>query len=621
MANEIGGAATDKVEDPRIAEIQAAIQSNTAGATEAITQLQDIGNRANVATSVVTNAITEAAKAASLVKRTELNANLEAQNATIRAYTATGGEAAQIDRIKAYNAIADQELAYEQEKRDIIGKEYTGIQLIDGVIGMLASVQTDLKIQEAQNVKNKISTNIAVNTNAVESASQVNNLVKETYTQGSINANLKLITQEAAVKTSEAELKGLENNATQIFRLQQMQEKQVDQLVQSYRLSNEAEAIAVRNEEVQFNRENMQRIREEWKAQTAQRAVNLELSQLNLEEIKDPLTRQQKRIQKEEAIRQIEATRKLEDQIVSSVQRAQAALGKPVEPRDLILRNSSSGGKTEEEYKLLSEMGGYENPTISDSPSGTAKNLARFYPTGNYIRNKYTNVLDTIANGLQAAAEVSETKFHSDAEREAAFDKQAEITLKTKAKNIVTGDTTNPYQAPPMEVLTSVEAVKNTALYKKVPSIQHMKETDPTRIVMYAAQGVKAGVLTPKEAMLGITAIFKTAVAKNNTLQGGFERYGMPAQDSYNAVVVLPPTKYDIFKGGSGTLTSASGLLNLFRSPEEVNTAKLDEKVGKSFAFLNITTDLTNESQVNALLVKFMGRDINLPLDANPAVQ
>ena len=108
-----------------------------------------------------------------------------------------------------------------------------------------------------------------------------------------------------------------------------------------------------------------------------------------------------------------------------------------------------------------------------------------------------------------------------------------------------TGDRSNPFHAPPVATLASIQAVANSELYKKVLQPKGFTETDPQLILEATVDAVKAKVISPDKAAEDYALLFKSAIQFNNKSYGGLTTSGFAPQSQYNTLITRETTPFE----------------------------------------------------------------------------
>lgn len=598
--------------------IQEALTSSTARIASSITELEQGRAETRIATTAITQAIGDITSATKTTRLAADTASLESQNATISAFEASGGSEIQAQLMGTLKEDNTRLATLLDEKQDIINDEFTGVQLIDGVINQFRSLQTDLEIRAAQGQLSQTEREISGITTATESFAQANALTRKTLNAGVIEANQKAIAAEGKLKSSQAEIQNINSNASVMAQLVQADARNVSNLIQGFRLEGEVEERELKRERIGFQREQMTFQREQWLTAGPAAKVALEQAELNLDKSKKLGPTQIATAEQRLADAQKRATDQIntEVQLVEAVQRGQSLSGIAIEEPESILFGLKQSGAQGIKYAKLQELGGVADPILGATPYEAGVSLATVAPSGNVTETPGTKALDAISE-LQAAVYKKAGKVpKEESARAADFNATSEAFMDSKAANIVAGDSTNPYQAPNMPVLIeSFNSVATTELYVKVLKSMDMRETDPQRIMDAAIAGVRAGTISPEAAASGVETIFEGAAAYNNTMFGGFRRVGLQNQVTYNVQLKRPATLVERLKIGAklgidiaGPIATPSfflGVIGIGEGDEQV-FAKVDERLGSK----TFSVDLMDRTKIQAAIVQLLSSTV-----------
>ena len=532
-----------------LAAVQESIQVNTANSVNNIKALEEGAKQSTIATETISGSLKAMTLADQIVSLTTETAGLEAQNATINAYGASGGLAVQTDLMKQLIIDSSRVQKLLDEKQAIVNTEHTGIQLIDSLINEFSSFNTDLQIQAAQAQRNQTISDISAITESTESISKAQLLTSKAITAGTIQANYEKLAAAGNIEAAKADIANIQVNATATSRIMQAGRELTDNLISLYKFEDEAENRAVAKEKLAFDRESMVQARQKWADGTKSRAVALETAQLYLATTKatNPSGIPAAIARNEAAVRDSKAQIALEAQITRSGQAGQSLAGMTIEEPEMIIRGlQSTNPATRTKYEKIIALGSPAVPVMGSTPSEAYINYSTVNPSGTLPATKATNVLKTIERQQTEAFAKSPATVPKGTEAiQADFDMRARQFMESKAQEIKTGDTSNPYVGAPFSVLAEANAVKTTPLFKKVLEAKGMKELNPDTILEAALAGMIAKVVTPSEAANGIATIFKTAALLNNTESGGYNRAGLPNQTSYNVQVTRETTMFE----------------------------------------------------------------------------
>jgi len=602
-----------------LAEVQDAITTNTARITESINQLESNINKTQTQTSLISSAVSEATAATQLIGLSKDNANLSAQNKTIEAFEASGGHAAQVQLMKELRADGNRVADLLDQKADIVDDRHTGIGIIDAVINEFRSVQTDIQLEVAGRQQDQSIRQIQNVGAATETISRTNSLTRKTLNQGTIKANYDLLSAEGTIRSAEAELKGMRDNADVMLRLVNADQRSVASLIQAFRLEGEAEQRVIARESNKFERERMIFTREKWKVELPAAQTNLESARLRLSTAKatNPSDIQASLANSEVAVKRLADVKALEATLVASVQRAQAIVGVVDDKETIKWGLGNKNPEIARKYARLQQMGGAKNPVFGITPFEARETLSIIDPSNNMEPIAGTVMLDEVTKALIAFYKKDSKGAPKDPETIKSDYNQAAVEVaEDKASDIREGDDSNPYLAPPMDTLTQYKAVVQTSLYRKVLKPIAMKETSPQRIVDAAVAGIRAGTISPEEGASGIEAIFDSAAAHNNTFQGGFKRVGLPSQVSYNTFIRRPVTAFEELKVAGGVLLAVTGPVDMIQNAVEGTEGVVEEAV--TGLIKTVKVDLMNRTSVQQLLVNLLATQPPIKEDIEP---
>lgn len=594
-----------------LAAVQEALDISSARIVSNVRALEANVGKTQVATDVITSAISDISSANQIIATAKSNADMQAQNATIDAFEASGGREAQVALTRRLAEDEDRLETLLDERSDILDDEFTGIQIIDGIINEFRSFQTDLEIGAAQGQRNQTVSQIANSTAATESFAKVNAITRKTINEGTIEANLKGMTAASRQEAAKVELENMHSNSSAMAVLINAGKDAVSNLIQSFRLEGEAEQRVVQRETHAFRREKMANDREIWIEGREQREVSLESARLNLEKVKatNPSAIPAAIARNDSAVKAHADNLALEEQIVDSVQRAQSLAGVPIELRETVIFKLNNPN-TRDKYVRLQEIGGVPRPVLGLTPADAQENISAIDESGTGTQTAGTKLLKQVMDLQLEKYRQPTVVIPKDIEgRKTDFNNTAKQFTDILAADIKTGDASNPYSAPPMSVLTDKAAVINTPLYQKVLKAKNMQETNPQSIMDAALEGVFAKVITPEEAAAGIEAVFEAAAAHNNVFQGGFERVGLPSQTTYNVKLDRVPTIFE-------TLKALPVLANPFTLPSKIIASEavgerefIESQVG---AF--VTVDLMSETDIQQAIAIIMSTARPIPV-------
>lgn len=184
------------------------------------------------------------------------------------------------------------------------------------------------------------------------------------------------------------------------------------------------------------------------------------------------------------------------------------------------------------------------NSLLDVDPDGVLEQT----PATKFLRDSYEDYLDKITRDPQASLPKNLD------ERKAGFNLFMEEKFKELEQEIKTGDSTNPYHAPPVDSVSSAESVKNTKWWKQTFESAPPTETNPEAMIDTTIARIGDDGYTIEEAAKGISNYFSVAKSINNSWQGGFYRVGLPVQEKYTVKFAAPKS---FFERGMSNLTSS----------------------------------------------------------------
>ena len=602
-------------------DIEAAMLESNEQLAAAKSQLQASTAKSDASLATLENTIPEAAKAQQSIDLQADNARLEAQNNVINAFQAAGGVEQQTKLIKELSSDQDKVRSLEAEREKILAREPTGIQLFDGIINTFGSVSTELKLDAARSEVNSSAQNFAQHGAIVESVYNTSVKTMETLNAGTINANQTLIAAEATEKLANQQLKTLQSNADNMIRLYQMDAKSVSNLVGLVQLEGEAQARELSKQSMEIRLQELEHKKELLPVQLEQARTNLESSNLALGEARStsPHRVAGQQANHNAAVKRLNDLVQQEEEVVSTIQAGQAAWGLPIGNKANILLGMKSGGETGKQYSKLLQVGLTPNYSAGFSPYESNQNLKVMSPMGAHTETKFTRLLrEAEAKHARQLVELGPNAPAANDEKglAAGYNAIVEESIAPMRGDIKAGDSTNLFAAPPALTLFQARPIQETKLYREVLKEKQLKETSHQVILEAAVSGMQAGKLSPEEAASGIVTIFSTAMAHNNTMEGGISRIGITPQTGYPVTLDLKPfTGMDKFRAGFTKASSAAEVFPKALFPTSGIVQGLEPFVGIGDTLLH-RADLTDYLQVRDTLVKLKSRQ---PTSTTPA--
>ncbi len=623
----------------KLQAVEAALAVSTARTATTSARMEAGIKRSQTATDVITGALDDITSANQIIAATNANADLQQQNSTISAIQI--GASPDIQKILMQTLLEDEnrleDLLNEQaegaptpnprpgDQRLMIIAESAKPGSLAAFLGAEATARSRTSGRVSDELKNaRAQRDATVNriqgvAAASESFARINALSRKTVNQGTIEANYKAIAAEGRIKGAEAEIQNIQTNAAALTRLAAADSRNVSNLIQSFRLEGEVEERQLTKQRQVLQKEQMAVAREKLKLELPAAKIALERSTLNLEESKAlaPERKLAAEAQFASATKRFNDTVTTEDQIVELVQRGQSASGVAIESRELIVHGINQSGDIGAKYARLQEIGGSPDPVVGNTPFEAKESLTLISPTGNFLDTAGIRTLQQISN-----AQVEKYKALQKVPRDAAtlatdFNQTAKEFMDFSAKEIKTGDVTNPYHAPPMSVLEGSAAIQADTLFNKVLKPLQMKEINPQAIIDAAVAGVRSKTVSPEEAAAGIELIFDSAAAYNNTINGGYRRLGLPNQTTYNTSIERPKTTFEeltLFGAGLfalGPLTPLTPINTLNLLSEAKTKNEEGEIISAHQKFLTI--DLMDNVKIKEALVKILSANSPTP--------
>lgn len=573
------------------ANAKAAIQRGVDNAIQFRQDMEATSSKRSNLTDIVVQSTRDASEAVGQIALVEDTAKLNALNNTIKAAGQLGNveeQAILSSRLMEDNDRLEQ---IKNERTAIANEEHTGIGLIDTIINRFNLKLTEDKLNAAQAEQQQTVQEIASVTGATDNFARVNAQLAQTITTASIENNQKMIAANAAKEVSKEELAGLNANAQGMLAAFNAGNKEAEQQLRLVSLAeNELNRQAQAEKRAQ-QRTAMAMELERWKEGGELRDLQLESAKLkfafdkatqggklanfknqsimiknNLEKsyvldpiqiaqaeeslaqarLTNPMVAEQMELNLTRIKKNISDEKEQTDNIVNTIVASQALLGVKPDTRAAIEWGINQPGEIGDKYRSLYIMNGASGQPISDNAFDAFDTINTASPDGAHVRTKGVKMLEDIAQAQATKYADPRLDIPRDEETQRSnFNTTANEVMLAKAANIVTGDTTNPYQAPPMKVLANMKMVKESPFYSKVLAATGKQEFDPEFLFTQAMAGVKSGAITVEEAYKGINTLGNAAALYNNKDAGGMARVGLPAQTTYLTTVERPSTLFE----------------------------------------------------------------------------
>ena len=607
---------TPKVSDSLLA-VQAQIATNTARAAANLEAMQADKKRTDVAVGSIQKNIANITSSLQTVQRVKDNANLEAQNTAIEALDLAGGSENQKALMEMLGKQQKESRGYLDELSNKMAEEHTGIQIVDSIVNTFSTIQLQTQLSFSEQKEANLQADIANISNATESINKAQLLTRKLVNDDTIAANYAMLGAEGNIKAAEAEIANIKTNAQGIASLMAADNQLLSIKMALLNTENQAEEMDFNREKMDFAREQYALALEKHPIEMKAAKINLEASELALSTSKATNTTDRLRIEANNL-----ATKKRFDDavanekvLVDTIRRAQVAGGLPVDQDDetIVLGYSASPGTPlYKKYALLLDMGiNAKSGALGTDPADILNKLEVLSPSGSIESTPVSEALED-ARRVQSQGYREDPNSVPKTEDDLKVDTNNSIKahLKVKSDDIKTGDTSNPFHAPPMAVLKEVSAVANSPLYKNVLSAMDMQEMNHQKFVDSTVDGLMAKRITLEQATDGIVTTFTAAGVHNSEFMGGFKRFALPNQTTYNTTIQSPPTAFQELKSEAGIfLTSPLRALGIATTALGVTGGSSREQVQKSLDKARgryETLNLMDRAKVMNLLVRLV---------------
>lgn len=471
-------------------------------------------------------------------------ADLTAQNNRIAFHQAQGGIE---EQIKFATSLRDDRREREDLENIIADKkDVLGGGLVGEIVGAFTSIPDRLRLEALNEDILTTEQSLAGISAATESVGRTTALTKRTVNLGTIAAGRRLLEADAARVSAKSQREALRDNATMIAAASQGDRNVVAAIQAKQSFDSTEEARVIRDETQQFRRKQEADRVAAFIQSSDSNKVALEQQRLNLEEAlanKDinELQRDKIRLQVQKLQETEDRNEEFRASTIESVHNAETVLRLALTPDDTIMHQYTKGTK-EERTRIaeLSLMGSQAVIQVGKTAGDSSVNLVTLAPGAARPKNKPTLALKNINAEVQKHLVENPQDTPTTVEGQVALiNAFVKPVMDAAEGNIIFGDGTNPYQAPPFTVLSQQQVIRDTAFYQKVLKDRDLTETDPNTLVQLAA-GAMNTLITPTEAAEGLTVIFNQAAILNNAEGGGFDRYGLPIQNSYITEIEVP---------------------------------------------------------------------------------
>jgi len=590
--------------------LQGQLKANAEYAKTATAQLEAGRVTTGEQTDVLIEAVDASSAANQIIKSAELAAELKLQNTTNKMLEAAGGTKEQ-ERLMTTLAEDGKKVEGLLNKREaILNDEPTGFMIIDQIINGFKAVTTRVALKEAEAQYQQTATQITTIASAQESVNRTNTIAKQTLNEAAIEASYKALTAQGAIQGAQAKLEGVRNNSQAYQAVLSANGQQAASYQAIYTAEGQAEERILSRERQKFQREQMAQQREMWEFDKPRAAAQLKALEL---ELKTNTALQPSKVvalqaQYEDTARLIKSHDMARAEQVAYIQATQAAGNLKPETAEMI-EYKIGNASTRDNYIKMAEMGNQGKPSFGLDPSEGLEGYNTVNPNRAGEVPSQVQLLDEIEDKMASTFLLEGKNLPKDpAAVAAAFNNLAAVLMKEKAAEVKFGDNTNPYQAPPMATLAQFARVKNDHFYKKVLAAKNYTEVNPQLILQDAKAALNSGTISPEGIAKGVTTLFQTAAAHNNTMGGGFSRYGLGEfnQKSYIIKAQRLPTAFEIAKGVAFGLSSQIGIIDTPR--RLLDPASMDAELARVLqknTTKYVSVDLMDEVSFKNFLLTF----------------
>jgi hypothetical protein len=538
------------------------------------------------------------------------NANMLAQNNTIEAFDLAGGSDSQKALMEQLGKQQAQSRSYMDELSNRMQATPTGIQIVDEIVNAFSTIQLQTQLDFSEQKEANLQADIANISNSTESINKAQLLTRKLINDDTIAANYAMLGAEGNIKAAEAEIANIHSNAEGMGRVMAAGNDLLNANLALYRSEGEEENRVLTKERHAHARVEMEFAKEKWLVQLPTMETNLEaaVEALRVAKATNPTAIPAAIAKHASVLKQFNDQVATEATLVRSIQAAQSMAGAVIEDKETIIfgLQQPAGSPSGAKYNKLLDIGVNPAGTLGDTPFSAIQNLNTISPSGNIAPTPVTSVLKDVLK-LQADAFALEPLTIPKTEEGLAadFNDRAKAHMIAKAANIKAGDSTNPYQAPPMAVLKDIPAVADSILYKNVLAAMQMQEMNPQKVIDAAIDGMQAGRVSPEQAASGIVTIFNAAAGHNNEDMGGFRRFGLPSQVSYNTTLTKPATSFDELRTAGGLVLPTLSFAATSLIDNKSAVTNLAKSMASANDFLDVSVNLMDRAKVMNMLVKF----------------
>jgi len=605
--------------------VQQGLKEQTDKAMVLVNELEKTSKKSATAEKTSETAIPEMAKTSISIKKQQDNAQLKLENEQIDIVESAGGTDLQKNLLSELNSDSELVSNLNDKLVDISDDKHTGIQIIDTVINEFRGVQTQAILKAAEKKEAATARQLANIGAATESAVRINQFTKRTVNEATIEDNAQLIRNQADKDLANAKIRSAASSAKRFQEGYVASSVELKNNIQALELEDSIETRNLSKQRIELQKKQLVQSEKRLNFELAQAEKKAEKAALDLEFARK--TNPTKVAQAEanlattqQAVRDKEV---LKDVRAKQVNRGQEIFGIAVSDATNIEAAIKGGTPLQKrQLALLQEIGASTetNPVLGASPYEAASNIKIISPSGNVRSTKGTKLLQEITTIQEAKyAKLPKGAPKDLATLKAGFNETAANYEATLAANIASGDSSNPYSAPPMETLVTYNSVARSPLYTKVLKHLNLVEADPEVIFKAAADGFASGVVSQEEIVQGIDSIYSAAAHYNSTADGGFKRVGLSNQTSYNTRITVPATTFqaleDVASIALGPHPAVKALTGKDSFSENLANATA---IGKD---RTMAVNLTDSSSIQLALARMLSGVKPLPADKNELIE
>jgi len=380
--------------------------------------------------------------------------------------------------------------------------------------------------------------------------------INKTILEHKKNVNTAIIEEQAKAahaltvkNVSDAELKSLATNSAQLAAGMQASRDVLNSRLESYKLFAQEEGRQQRQQEFDLQKQSLEIRLKEYNLSYQKAGIDIQTAKARLEEATDPKKKAAAQAQYDMVIRQNQDLITFRGEATANVQRAQALLKQPVESESTIMYGINSP-KSHDKYMTMFAMGAGKDPVVGHTVGDTLINLDTISPVGIQDLPMMQPLEEVKKRLMDEYSKPGKTVPKDKNIIKSDLNRVAKDLFTQYAKDIKTGDSSNFYQAPPMQVLADYATVQETPLWKKVLEPMKLTEANPKTIFDASIAGIKSGAVSVEDVTSGIEAIYKAAIDWNNS-HYNFAGAGLPVQTSYiTSSLNIGPTASEIMAIG-----------------------------------------------------------------------